>query len=652
MRLSGSAYNGEGGLAAEGAVVSFSTSAGTVYSTFVGSNGTWTLTIPGNPGTSGSLTMTYLGRTRTLFGGTSLQLGMTPSWDPLWMSALSHRTSSGVSRNGVMPGPRDALSISQAGPSSLSISALAVGHVDYDADDTYWIASWEDAQTFVFQEFNATTGLYQATTGLEPADGWCLGVEKVTDGLCVLTPGRVSGTTVTTLNATHTGVLASYSDTFIPLALVTRSGGAITTVRPCWAYLYEGRFSPGPVLSVSGGQTASLVSYEGAGSTNIDSSSLTMTVRTAGAYAVDGKAQVMTKETGSTPYWARTSFGSLGSGDTNFSNPAQVACDSSGNIYVADFSNDRLKKHDSSGTYVTSVTGLTGITGVCTDSSDNIYICSSLAVAKLNSSLVNQWTALISSAQHITTDGTHIYMTKSNNTIEKRLCSTGAFVGVLGSSGTGNGQFNLPIGIASDGTYLYVTDNANYRVQKLTTSGVYVAKWGSNGSGDGQFSSLMGIAVATSSGGVRLLVVDSGRDDVQEFTDTGTFVAKYGVGELGNPIGVVEEAGNPLFYVTEQTGDRVSVFDYTVPPDGLGWADLQVEMFYKINAGSWVSMGSHNVPNVAVMPDYWSFFEDSASVTLASGDAIQFRVTVSNTGSGSIVWDTMNYQFRLIPLGG
>ena len=92
------------------------------------------------------------------------------------------------------------------------------------------------------------------------------------------------------------------------------------------------------------------------------------------------------------------------------------------------------------------------------------------------------------------------------------------FVAQWGSLGTGNGQFNLPRGIAvaADGS-VYVADTYNHRVQKFDTNGAFVAKWGSSGTGDGQFNLPVGIAVDADGS---VYVADTSNNRVQKF-DTG-----------------------------------------------------------------------------------------------------------------------------------
>ena len=70
-----------------------------------------------------------------------------------------------------------------------------------------------------------------------------------------------------------------------------------------------------------------------------------------------------------------------------------------------------------------------------------------------------------------------------------------------GSPGTGDGQFDRPIGIAIDqGNNVLVSEMDNHRIQKFTGEGVFLTKWGSLGSGDGQFQSPFGLEMDMTSG--------------------------------------------------------------------------------------------------------------------------------------------------------
>lgn len=86
-------------------------------------------------------------------------------------------------------------------------------------------------------------------------------------------------------------------------------------------------------------------------------------------------------------------FGTYGTGNMQFVNPWEIAVSSvDGSIYVLDYSQGEVKKFDSSFNYVTKVTGLSQPVSIDTDSSGNVYILNSAnhKVKIYNSALVFQ----------------------------------------------------------------------------------------------------------------------------------------------------------------------------------------------------------------------------------------------------------------------
>ena len=90
------------------------------------------------------------------------------------------------------------------------------------------------------------------------------------------------------------------------------------------------------------------------------------------------------------------------------------------------------------------------------------------------------------------------------------------YLGEFGSgAGSGDGQFNLPFGIAVDGSRsVFVDDFGNDRIQKFTNTGTFVTKWGSFGGGNGQFAGSIGVAV---DGSGHVFVVERDNERIQKF---------------------------------------------------------------------------------------------------------------------------------------
>jgi|GEM_PF-1587256 len=137
------------------------------------------------------------------------------------------------------------------------------------------------------------------------------------------------------------------------------------------------------------------------------------------------------------------------------------------------------------------------------------------------------------------------------------------FVTAWGSQGTGNGQFEMPSGIAVDAAgNVYVADTGNHRIQKFDAEGDFITTWGSKGSGNGQF--IFPYDVAVDSAG-NVYVADTGNSRIQKFDAEGAFIATWGSlgpgnGQFNYPYDVaVDSPGN--IYVADTHNNRVKKFD-------------------------------------------------------------------------------------------
>lgn len=229
-----------------------------------------------------------------------------------------------------------------------------------------------------------------------------------------------------------------------------------------------------------------------------------------------------------------TKIGQIGGLESPGIREAQdVAIDADNNIFVLDGNNKRVIKYDSQGNYVSQFgtegtgDGEFGYSyGITTDLNGNIYVADT-----------------------------------SNNRIQK-FDNNGVFItkwganGGDGSTGTSNGEFDSPRGIATDSSgNIFVADTGNGRVQKFDSEGDYLA----------QFACATQSVALDSSGNI--FVADTGSGRVQKFDSTGTFVLQFGThgsgdGEFYGLIDIAIDSDGSIFTVEEE-GSRVQKFDST-----------------------------------------------------------------------------------------
>jgi len=209
--------------------------------------------------------------------------------------------------------------------------------------------------------------------------------------------------------------------------------------------------------------------------------------------------------------------------------PSGVAVDASGNVYIADTYNHRLRRVTPDGT-ITTIAG----TGVCCDSGDN----GPAAVARL----------AYPAALAVDASG-NIYIAELSSVVRKIITAgTISLVAgteeskfVYGFSGDGgpatSAQLNYPQGIAVDGAgNLYIADTDNCRIRQVATNGTIttVAGTGSCGySGDGGLATAAQLSypfgVAVDSAGL-LYIADTSNSRIREVTADGVITTVPGSG--------------------------------------------------------------------------------------------------------------------------
>jgi len=211
--------------------------------------------------------------------------------------------------------------------------------------------------------------------------------------------------------------------------------------------------------------------------------------------------------------------------NATFSNPYGLAIDLSNNLYVADTGNDTIRKITPSGA-VSTLAGKPGNygssdgtgtgalfgapRGIVVDTNGNVYIAdtSNETIRKMTpAGVVTTLAGLVNSFG--TADGTgngarfnfpeglavdasgNIYVADSGNSSIRKVTPAGVvttFAGFTGSGGAADGtgntaRFNTPTGIAIDaGGNTYVADNGNNAIRKVTQAGVVTTLAGLSGS--------------------------------------------------------------------------------------------------------------------------------------------------------------------------
>ncbi|GAB4024554.1 NHL repeat-containing protein [Spirosoma gilvum] len=246
--------------------------------------------------------------------------------------------------------------------------------------------------------------------------------------------------------------------------------------------------------------------------------------------------------------------------------PGAVAVDGSGNLFIADLGDSRIRKVDISGT-ITTVAGSSSIgfggdgfpatsaklnspMGIAVDGSGNLFI------ADLGNNRIRK----------VATDG---------------IISTVAGTGTSGFSGDGGpataASFTEPSGVAVDGGgNLFIVDQGNHRIRKITPD-TFINTVAGNGtpgfSGDNSLATsatLWNPAAVWVDANGNLFIADQGNQRIRRVRTDGVIITVAGNGTLGfsgdtgpatsasfnQPAGVVVDGGGNLF-IADAINQRV-----------------------------------------------------------------------------------------------
>jgi hypothetical protein len=241
-----------------------------------------------------------------------------------------------------------------------------------------------------------------------------------------------------------------------------------------------------------------------------------------------------------------------------FRGPSSVAVDAAGNVYVGDYSNQKIRKITAAG-FVTTLAG-TGVRGADDGPTTSATFSSPYGVA-------------------VDAAGT-VYVADANNQKIRKITAAGVVTTLAGTGTAGaldgpgtSATFNGPIGVAVDaaGT-VYVTDANNQKIRKITAAGAVttLAGTGTASALDGPttsatFNNPFGVAV---DGNGNVYVGDYSNNKIRKITAAGAVTTLAGTGTasaldgpttsatFSGPFGVAVD-GNGTVYVADQDNNKI-----------------------------------------------------------------------------------------------
>jgi streptogramin lyase len=265
--------------------------------------------------------------------------------------------------------------------------------------------------------------------------------------------------------------------------------------------------------------------------------------------------------------WVLTT-GAVGSGAGKLSSPSAVALDASGDAWVADTANNRVVEFKENGeflrTFGTNVNktkveaaGTAAEKNLCTAASGNV--CQAATAGSVAGQL--------SSPQGIVVTPTNtIWVVDSGNGRLEKFDMSGNYISSLSSEGTEAGKLKEPkaITIAPDGS-LWVADYGNNRIQQWNNSS-FVRAVGKEGAAGGDFK---GPAAIEADATGNIWVGDQKNNRVEEFAEGGKYLGQFGAEGSGifsfsSPMGIAIDSGGSI-WVTEAGHFKVQKWVQEVP---------------------------------------------------------------------------------------
>ena len=270
----------------------------------------------------------------------------------------------------------------------------------------------------------------------------------------------------------------------------------------------------------------------------------------------------------------------------SLSRPGGVAVDGSGNLYIAETSNSKIRRVDATGT-ITTIAGSNNPPDSIGDNGPAIEAVMSRPTAVAVVGPCNSWVPWIhkGSTEQISEgiamdDACNLYIADTENHRIRRVDASGtittvAGIGSEGPDGAGFGgdggpaveaQLSIPKGVAVDGLgNLYIADTGNHRIRRVDPSGVITTVAGTGEPGftlergsatATQLSSPSGVAVDRSG---NLYIADTGNHLVRRVDPSGIITTIVGTSESGysgdDGLGIQAQLDSPSGVAVDHAGN-------------------------------------------------------------------------------------------------
>jgi sugar lactone lactonase YvrE len=220
---------------------------------------------------------------------------------------------------------------------------------------------------------------------------------------------------------------------------------------------------------------------------------------------------------------------------TNIKGISGIVLDGRGNMYLAEFDDDRIYKYSTSGKLLAQWGGHGSGPGQL-DSPDKLALDAqgNLYVTEVGS------------------------QSPAGNSRIQKFSPTGVPLSQWGTFGSALGQFNTPVGIAVDEQGdIYIADVGNHRIQKLSSLGQPIAQWHTVGSGTGETTEIGYDLALDASGNVYVSEphpFSDGNDRIEKFSPAGALLGTWGgsgvgPGQFSQPTGVAVDSKGNVFVI-------------------------------------------------------------------------------------------------------